>query len=120
MKEVHEVPGSRRPVAGNESLEGRVLRRAPSLRALESMKESPMIALSFFPGLGLLTLGGRFGYFLFFFCSGRGEGRSPRPPGGGGGRFSIEIPRRGGGFSRRGPNGRKAVCGELGIWGGGG
>ena len=41
-------------------------------------------------------LGGRFAYFLlFFFCSGEGKGESEEP--GGGGRFSIENPRRGGG-----------------------
>ena len=62
-------------------------------------------------------LGGRFGYFLFF-CSGRGESEAP----GGAGRFFIENPTRGVGFSRRG-RGREGVCGELGhffFWGGGG
>ena len=44
------------------------------------------------------SLGGRFGYFLFFFCSGRGKG-SPRLRGGGGCRFFFFIEGfRGGGF----------------------
>ena len=39
-------------------------------------------------------LGGRFGYFLFFFCSGRGKGESRRRRVAGD-RFFIEKPRRG-------------------------
>ena len=47
-----------------------------------------------------LYLGGRFGYFLFFFCSGRGNGESEVPGGGGGVCFLIESPK--GGVSRTG------------------
>ena len=67
---------------------------------------------------GLSKLGGRFGYFLFFFfCSG-GEGESEAPVGWVA-RLFIENPRRGG-VSRareRGARGWEGVCGE---WGGGG
>ena len=67
---------------------------------------------------GHLLLGGRFGYF--FSAWGRGRG-SPWAvaPGRGRGRFSIEIPRRRGGFSHDGgggARGREGVCGEF--WGG--
>ena len=41
---------------------------------------------------------------FYFFCLGEGKGK-PVAPGRGGGRFSIEIPRGGGGFShKRGKN----------------
>ena len=42
-------------------------------------------------------------------------------PGRGGGRFSIENPKRGGGVLPRGEGGRgwEGVCGEF-FWGGGG
>ena len=56
-----------------------------------------------------------FRYLVFFFCSGRGKGESEAP--GGGGRFFIQNPRRGG-FSKWG-RGREVVWSELGIWGGG-
>ena len=56
---------------------------------------------------------------FYFFCSGRGKGESEAPEGGGGGRFLIESPRRGG-VSRRGGAERPGGClrriGEL--WGG--
>ena len=52
---------------------------------------------------------------FYFFCSGRRESEAP----GGAGRFFIENPTRGVGFSRRG-RGREGVCGELGNFGGGG
>ena len=61
------------------------------------------------------------GYFLFFFCSGRGKGESEVQGGRGGVQFFIENPRRGGGGSpgREGPRGREGVCGKLGnFWGG--
>ena len=61
-------------------------------------------------------VGGRFGYFLFFLCSGEGKGES-EAPGGGGGRFFIENPRRGGGPPGRGGGGgggREGVCVEFG------
>ena len=65
----------------------------------------------------IFTLGGRFGYFLFFF--GRGEGRgSPRRWGGGGFDFLLKIP-GGGGSSRGGSEGPGGCCGELGNLGGG-
>ena len=52
---------------------------------------------------------------IFFIFSARGRGReSSRPQEGGGGRFSIESPRRGGG------RGWEAVCGAFGGGGGGG
>ena len=60
-----------------------------------------------------MELGGRFGYFLFFFCSGRGKGESEARRGGGD-PFFIENPRRGGGGFQEGPRGREGVCGELG------
>ena len=63
---------------------------------------------------GQEILGGRFEYFLFFLCSGRGK-RESEPPVGGEDRF-IESPRRGGS-----PGRQEGVCGELGdFWGGGG
>ena len=34
--------------------------------------------------------------------------------------FLLKIPERGGGSREEGPRGREGVCGELGIWGGGG
>ena len=45
-------------------------------------------------GAGPYSLGGHFGYYLFFLCSGEGKGES-EAPGRGGGRFFIENPRRG-------------------------
>ena len=65
-------------------------------------------------------LGGRFGYFLFFLL-GEGEGgvRGARR-GGGGDRFFIENPTRGGGFpGDEGPGGCLRRIGEF-WWGGGG
>ena len=50
--------------------------------------------------VGRHNLGGRFGYFLFFFLLGEGEG-GVRGAGRGEGRFLIQNPRRGG-VSRRG------------------
>ena len=65
-------------------------------------------------------LGGRSGYFLFYF-SARGRGReSPEVSFGGGVRFFIENPRRRvsrEGKGAEGPGG--CVRGELGNWGGG-
>ena len=68
----------------------------------------------------LILLGGRFGYFLFFFLLGNGEIGGPRLREGGG-RFFIESTRRGGGSpGREGPRGREGVCGELRNFLGGG
>ena len=65
------------------------------------------------------SLGGRFGYFLFF--SARGGGRGSR---GAGGRWGIGFLLKspgGGPPGREGPRGREGVCSELGnFWGGGG
>ena len=73
-----------------------------------------MQRLSFFPKKK--TLGGRFGYFLFFLFCGRGKGGGVRG-GGRGGRFLIknrggggEVPRR----RRRRGKGRGNVYGERG------
>ena len=51
----------------------------------------------------------------FFFCSGEGKGESEEP-GGGGGRFFIEIPRRGGlpGGWGRGRGAGRVFAGNLG------
>ena len=56
-----------------------------------------------------------FPIFFIFFLLGEGEGGSPRPPGGGG-RFSIENPRRGGGSpgGAEGPGGGLRRIGDLG------
>ena len=62
------------------------------------------------------SLGGRFGYFLFFFCSGRGKGESEAPERGGG---SVFIG-GGGGFPGGGGDFRRVVWSELGNLGGGG
>ena len=67
--------------------------------------------------LDQFQLGGRFGYFLFFFGSGRGKGESEAA--GGVVDFLLEIP-EGGGLHEEGPRGREGVCGKLGIFGGGG
>ena len=81
------------------------------------------------PIVALKRLGGRFGYFLFFFCSGvrgGGEGEFEAPGRGGGDRSFIEDARRGGGFSRwgggggEGPGGCLRRIGEFFFWGGGG
>ena len=48
-----------------------------------------------------VRIGGCFGYFLIFSCSGRGKGES-EAPGGGGGWFFLENPRRGLSRRRRG------------------
>ena len=56
---------------------------------------------------------------FYFFCSGEGKGQSEAPGGRRGGRVSIENPRRGGGFPRKGGNGPEGVCGEFGGGGGG-
>ena len=53
---------------------------------------------------------------IFFFCSGRGKGKSEAS--GGGGLF-LKIP-GGGGVLQEGPRGREGVCGEFGNLGGGG
>ena len=66
------------------------------------------------------SLGGRFGYFLFFSARGGGKG-NPRRREGGGVRFLLKIPGGGGGLEEgEGPRGREGVCGELGNLGGGG
>ena len=57
---------------------------------------------------------------FYFFCSGRRKGESEAPGVGGGGRFFIENPRRGGAPEGEGPRGREGVCSELGNGGGGG
>ena len=64
-----------------------------------------------------LSLGGRFGYFLFFFCSGEGKGESEAPGGGGGNFLWKKFQERGGGLpcgSGRGGRGREGVCWERG------
>ena len=56
-------------------------------------------------------------FFIFFSAQGREKGES-EAPGGGGDRFFIENPRRGGGFQEwEGPGGFSAA--NWGIWGGG-
>ena len=66
------------------------------------------------PELRTRILGGRFGYFLFFF--GWGQGKGDRHARGGGGDDSLlKIP-GGGGFSRAGEGGG---CEGLGEFGGG-
>ena len=70
-----------------------------------------------------IKLGGRFGYFLFyFFCLGRGEGESEAPGGGGGSAlfYLLQIP-GGGGVSRSGSQGAGRVSAtKWGILAGGG
>ena len=58
---------------------------------------------------------------FYFFCSGMGKGE-PEEPGGGGGRFDFLLKIPGGWSLSEGevPRGREGVCGELGIFGGGG
>ena len=57
---------------------------------------------------------------FFFSCSGRGKGESEALGGGGGDRFSIENPRRGGppGREAEGPGGCLQRFGEFGEGGG--
>ena len=55
-----------------------------------------------------------------FFFSAWGGGRGSPRRRGVGGRYLIEIPRRGVSRRERGPGGREGVCGELGSLGGGG
>ena len=58
--------------------------------------------------------------FYFFFCSGRGKGES-EAAGRGGVDFALKIPEGGGSpGGAEGSRGREGVCGQLGIWGGGG
>ena len=65
-------------------------------------------------------LGGRFGYLNFFFCPGKGKGKSEAPGGEGGvSVFFTQNPRRGGGLQGGGPRGRKGLCGKLENLGGG-
>ena len=61
-------------------------------------------------------LGRRFGYFLFFFCSGRGKGESEAA---GWGRFFTEDPRGGGGCSLGGAGGPGGCLRRIGDLGGG-
>ena len=64
-----------------------------------------------------------FRIFLIFFCSGRGKWESEAAGGGGGVRFFIEIPRRGGGRFPQEGKGRgagKVSAANWGTWGGGG
>ena len=87
---------------------------------LEGKKHTPKM-------FSALKLGGRFGYFLFFFCSGEGKGPwgSLRRWEGGGGLVFIENPRRGGFFRRGGVSqdggGGARGTGRVsaGNWGGG-
>ena len=65
----------------------------------------------------VFLLGGRFGYFLFFFCSGRGKGGF-EAPGGGGIHHLLKIP--GGVGSRRGRGAGRVSAANWGLWGGGG
>ena len=61
-------------------------------------------------------IGGRFEYFLLFFCLGQGESEVP---GTGGGRLFIESPRRGGSPTRGGGGGGEGSRGCLqGFFGG--
>ena len=62
-------------------------------------------------------LGGRFRYFKFFFCSGRGKGEPEAPGRGGGDRFFIESPRRGGLPGREGRRWRGAGRVSAANWG---
>ena len=65
-----------------------------------------------------LSLGGRFGYFLFFLLGEGGRGVRGRREGGG---SIFHCKSRGGGLQEgKGPRGQEGVCGELGIFGGGG
>ena len=69
---------------------------------------------------GFERLGGRFGYFLFFFPLREGYGGgSEAAPGGGGDPFFIENPRRRGVFSRRGRMAGTVSAANWEIWGGG-
>ena len=63
-------------------------------------------------------LGGRFGYFLFFFCSGEGESGGNRE--GGGVRFLLKIPGGGGVVFQEGRGGEGAGRVFAGNWRGGG
>ena len=65
-----------------------------------------------------LLLGGRFGYSIYFSCSGEGKGES-KEPGGGEGRFFIEDPRGGGLPGGRGGGGRGSGRVFAGNGGGG-
>ena len=89
-------------------------------RVVQSQEIMPLRDLQSFLALTVagINLGGRFGYFLFLFCSGRGKG-SPRPAGGGG-RFFIENPRRGGSRRGRGAAGPGGCLRRIGDFGGGG
>ena len=74
------------------------------------------------PGLHftVLLLGGRFGYFLFFFCSREGKG-SPRRRKGAGVRFLMKISGGGGGSpGGRGVEGPGGCLRRMGNLGGGG
>ena len=71
-------------------------------------------------GGGYLALADVSDIFYFFFRSGGGR-ESEAAGREGGGRFLIGNLRGGRGSPRHaGPRGREGVCGELGIWGGGG
>ena len=67
-----------------------------------------------------ILLGGRFGYFSFFCCSGEGKGVQGAKKGAGG-RFYIENPRRGGSPRREGEwGGAGRVSAGIIFFGGGG
>ena len=66
-----------------------------------------------------LSLGGRFGYFLFPL--GEGEGGVEAPEGGGGSVFLLKSPGRGGLQEGRGRGAGRVSAANWGIfWGGGG
>ena len=67
-----------------------------------------------------MGIGGRFGYFLFFFCSGEGEGGVRGARRGGGIGFLIANPTRGGGRFPGGGGAGRVSAANWGIWGGGG
>ena len=70
--------------------------------------------------IGPTTARWAFRIFFIFFGSGTGKGES-EGTGSGGVDFLLKIPQGGGGGLQEGPRGREGVCGELGIfWGGGG
>ena len=65
-------------------------------------------------------LGGRFDFFLFFFCSGEGKGESGATGRGGGVRFLLKMPGEGGMVSQEEGGGEGAGRVSAGNLGGGG
>ena len=70
-------------------------------------------------GFFTFKLGGRFGYFLFFSCSGRGKGESEAQGGGGGLDSLLKIPQAGEGLQEgEGRGGGRVSAANWGIGGG--